>query len=387
MVTDFFKKLFGKKNTPEDPLEIAATKRSDVDFTDPAQRSRFVMDCLEQMEDGSRDVELLGGEYQLLTDYLTDTEEIEALPENKKAELEQIAKSLSVYESEIKRYNERKTRMSDIDYYTLKKQESEVEEGIRKIKESEKYAVLIKKDLRRLDGERQAHEFRKGELNTNMANFKGMVSIFISAYIVCMLLLVFFQFALQLTVFVGYYLATAIAAIAITVAAVKYMDQSREKQKVVAETNKIIQLQNTVKIRYVNNRKLLEFLYLKYHVENGEKLDKLWKAYQHEKEERRQFTEAQAQMESCSKALMSILGSIRVRYPERWLYQMNAILDKREMVEIRHDLILRRQKVREQIEYNKKMAETARDEIKAVAANYPEYAKEILDLVDRNETK
>ena len=381
---NIFKKIisFFSKDGEKEP-DIAG--RDKVDLSDPQERSRYFMDCLDQMEESSREVELLAGEYQLVTDYLTDVDEIDELPDGKKAELAGIATSLTTYSAEMQKYRERKSRMTDIEYYTLKKREHEVEEGIQKIREAEKYAVAVKKDLRRLDGERQARLFRKTENNRNMNNYRGMVMIFISAYIFCIVILLFLQFVAGLEVFIGYFLATAIASIACAVTAIKYMEAGKEQGRIQNEMNKLIQLQNTVKIRYVNNRKLLEFLYLKYHVENGEKLSKLWQAYQLEKEERRQFTEAQAQSEYFGKQLVSALSAHRVKYPDRWLCQVQALIDPREMVEIRHDLIIRRQRVREQMDYNRKLAEEAKQEIEDIAKLYPEYAREIIELLDSKE--
>ena len=77
-----------------------------------------------------------------------------------------------------------------------------------------------------------------------------------------------------------------------------------------------------------------------------------------------------------------MLTSFRIKYPDRWLFQTSAILDKREMVEVRHELILKRQAIREQMEHNKKLADDARDEIADISLLYPEYAKEILEMVD-----
>ena len=381
---NFFKKLFSKKQNIEsnEPDEQVTKLRRNVNFDSPEDRSRYIMDCLEQLETGTRETEILTGEYQLITEYLTDTEEIDALPDEQHSKLEALASQLTGYDSEMKKYRDRKNRMSDIDFYTLRSHESEVEDGIKKLREGEKYAVKIKKDLRRLDGERQANEFRKQELKRSKANYKGMVGIFITAYIFCMLLLVFLQFVLGLSVFIGYFLATAVMAIACAVAAIKYIDSDKEQATAQNTVNKLIKLQNTVKIRYVNNRRLLEFLYLKYHVENAEKLEKLWRLYQQEKEERRQFIEAEARNEYCSKQFLAMLTSFRIKYPDRWLFQTSAILDKREMVEVRHELILKRQAIREQMEHNKKLADDARDEIADISLLYPEYAKEILEMVD-----
>jgi len=81
------------------------------------------------------------------------------------------------------------------------------------------------------------------------------------------------------------------------------------------------------------------------------------------------------------------LSNYRVIDPGRWVHQTRALLDKREMVEIRHELILRRQALRKQLDYNKNIADSARNEVMDVAKNYPAYTREILDMVDKYEKK
>ena len=71
--------------------------------------------------------------------------------------------------------------------------------------------------------------------------------------------------------------------------------------------------------------------------------------------------------------------------PERWIGQPEALIDKREMVEIRHGLIVRRQVLRKQLEYNSNVAETARKEIMDIVGRYPAYAAEIMEMVERFE--
>ena len=46
-------------------------------------------------------------------------------------------------------------------------------------------------------------------------------------------------------------------------------------------------------------------------------------------------------------------------------------------------LILRRQSLRKQMDYNNNIGETARQEVKEVAKQYPMYTAEILEMVDR----
>ena len=56
-------------------------KRDNIDMHDRKQRENYVKACLEQMAEASKELDTLGGEYNLVTSYLTDMEEIEAQPE------------------------------------------------------------------------------------------------------------------------------------------------------------------------------------------------------------------------------------------------------------------------------------------------------------------
>lgn len=382
----FWKNLFSKKEQqqpPEEDWEQIVYTREEMDFRDEEQRSRYITDCLEQISEASREINLLMGEYSLVTSYLTDMEEIEALTESEREEVDILARRLNALEEERVRYRGREDRMSDAEYTAMRRQENEVADGIERIKKEEKYGALVKQDLKRLDRERHAYEFRKEELNTIQMNLRGMALIFLIALAVCLVMLVVLQFGFDMNTEVGYFLSLTAAAVAIAVLCVKYMDAEREKNKVGNAINKLIQLQNKVKIRYVNNVNLLDYLYLKYNTNSGVKLEKLWNRYQVEKEERKQYAEAEAKIDYYGKQLVDRLANYRVSDPNRWVYQTRALLDKREMVEIRHDLIGRRQALRKQLDYNKEVAATAKSEIMDVVKQFPAYAKEILDMVDR----
>lgn len=384
----FWKKLFGRKqNNPEvaDDWEQIVYARDDVDFHEEEQRSRYITNCLEQIADASKEINLLTGEYSLVTTYLCDIEELEALPSAEKEEVERIARMLTTLEKERQRYFGKKDRMPDSEYYQMRKQENEVEEGIRKLKECEDYAVLIRQDLGKLDGERHAFDFRKHELETMLGNLRGMAVIFLTALGVCILMLMVLQLGFRMNTYVGYILAVVAGAVATAVLSFKYTDAQRELKRVGAAINRLIQLQNKVKIRYVNNTNLLEYLYIKYDTDSAEKLIKRWENYRQEKEERKQYAEAEAKTEYFQKQLSSQLSKYRISDPARWIHQTAALLDRREMVEIRHGLILRRQALRKQLDYNKEVADVAHKEIMDVVEQYPDYTAEILEMVNKYE--
>jgi hypothetical protein len=70
-----------------------------------------------------------------------------------------------------------------------------------------------------------------------------------------------------------------------------------------------------------------------------------------------------------------MLTGYQVKDPEVWLVQTYAILDDREMVEIRHDLNQRRQKLREKIQYNTETKERYLQDIGEVVTANPSLKK------------
>ncbi len=386
------KKLFNWKKKTEDPVfEIedwneVVYDRSDLKINDTQQRKEYVKGCLEQIAEASKELEALQFEYNMVTSYLKDMEEIEALPEEEKEGLMVYARKIEELEERQSGYKTRANRMSDVKYHQIERMEEDVQEGYEKLAETEEYQELIKRDLKKLDGEKHAYLFRRNELHKLIEDTRSMTIVCTVAVIVCILLLMALQFGLQMNTRLGYLAVAAVGAIAITTIFVKYNDSVRELARVENGIGQIIRLQNTVKIRYVNNTHLLDYLYLKYNVSSAGELGKSWQQYQEEKAERHNYQMAERELDQCQKDLLHVLRRYQVKDPMIWLHQTAALLDKKEMVEIRHNLIIRRQSLRKRMDYNKELiAGKAQAEIKDLVETYPKYAKEILTIVDEYE--
>lgn len=380
-----FSWLFGREKKREQEDETTY-ERDRVDFRQPEERKQYIEGCLEQMAEAQKEITLLTGEYSLVTSYLTDIEEIEALPKEQTEEIQRSAGKLVSLEQERKKYLT-KNRMSNAEYDKMQAQEEEIAEGIEKLEKAEHYQKLIKQDLSKLDGEKNAYEYRSSELTGKLNDCRGMTVIVLITFVICLVMLFVLQFVLEYQTMVAFYVLIAAVAIALPVLFFRYLDMQKELERVEKSEVRLVQLQNRVKIRYVNNTNLLHYLYMKYSVESAAKLKSRWEEYQSEKEERKQYAEAEAKIDYYREKLLLSLSRYRVKSPERWFRQPQALLDHREMVEIRHELNTRRQTLREQMEYNRQLAGEAGDEIRAVAAQYPQYAQEISRMVDEAEKK
>ncbi len=361
--------------------EEETLKRDNIDMHDKKQREHYVKACLEQMSEAARELDALGGEYNLVTSYLTDMEEIEAQKEDVKEQLRTYAKKILDIGNSKERLDKKRHIMKMEDYVRMERIEQYMPDGYNKLKEAEDYQVLVKKDMGRLEGEKHAYYFRRNELINSQKNMKGITAICVGSMMFLIVLLAVIGSAWHLDVSIGYAIAVLVAASALALVFVKFHEAQRELVKVEKGINKLVLLQNTVKIRYVNNTNLLEYLYVKYDVDSSNELKKLWDKYLEENIQREQEKQMQQDMDFNQAALVKILRSCNLADPNIWLHQAEALIDNKEMVEIRHGLIIRRQKLRKQMEYNAKAAQEAQDEVKDIVDKYPEYAEKILDLV------
>lgn len=372
-----------REEYPEEDWEAYDEEVQQVDYENKQQRTDYVKNCLERMADAARELENLNFEYEMVTSYLKDMEEIEALPEEELSQLQDCAKRVAVLQDSKADYVGRPRRMSDEKYHQMERLTGQIEEGLDKLKEAEDYQSLIKQDLNRLEGERHAYYYRKNELMGVIADTRGMAVICVVALGLCMALLMLLQFVMEIDTQLGYLLTAAVAAIAITVIYVKHMDAKKELRKVENGINRLILLQNKVKIRYVNNTNLLDYLYLKYGVKSRQELETLWNDYRLEKEEREKIRRAEIDLDETQQELLGMLKCYQIKDPAIWLHQTEAIIDHKEMVEIRHNLIIRRQSLRRRMDYNKEVvAGSSEKEIKQLVEQYPKYAREVMETVD-----
>ena len=380
-----------KKNIEEPEYEIedwneVVYDRDDLQINDKEQREDYVKGCLEQIAEASKELENLQFGYNMVTSYLKDMEEIEALPEEEMEILRECAKRMETLEEQQSGYRERKNRMSDEKFHQMERMEEEVQEGYEKLTKAEEYQDMIKRDLRRLDGEKHAYVFRKNELLHIIEDTRGMAIVCTTAVILCILVLFILQYGFQMNTKLGYLAAAALGAVSITAIFLKHNNSVKELKQVENGISRLIHLQNTVKIRYVNNTHLLDYLYLKYSVSSAGELGKCWQQYQEEKAERESYKQAEKQLDQCQKELLHELRRFQIKDPMVWLHQIEALLDKKEMIEIRHNLIIRRQSLRRRMDYNKEViAGKAQAEIKDLVEKYPKYAKEILGIVGQYE--
>ena len=359
----FWNRLFRRRKKKKEELPDEADGAAygltehETDLEDEQQRTGYVESLLTQIADAQKQISECEAEYAMVDLYLKDMELIDYISGEDREKLEDCAKAVHLLEEDKSRYEKKKRHMSDADYAKMDRLSEDAHDSLTRLQEAEQYQEAIRNDLSRLENEKQACLFRRQEAKTAMENLRGMAVITTAAVFFCIVILLIMQFAFEMQTQMGYILTAAVC------------------------------LQNRVKIRYVNNTNLLDYYYLKFGISSGEELKSLLEAYQAEQVERKKLEQTMQELSFGQEDLIRILKKYRLHDPMIWLHQTGAILDPKEMVEVRHAMILRRQQLRKQMEFNTDNAEKAQEQIKKLVTEYPKYAAQILKMVSAYEEK
>ena len=359
------------------------SERTYLKINDPYQREKYIRSLVEQVKDASTQLDKLSYEYNVVTAVLKDMDELDALPPSEKNQIMEIAKKILHYQKEKQEYRNKKSRLTDSQFYRMEQYEDSAPRIYEDMHKAEKYREMIKDDLSRLEGEKHAFQYRKGELKHGMSDSRGMAFICMLAMGLLLCMLAVMQFGFQMKTGIGYIVTIVVGAVALAVIYARFVDQGKELKRVEKGMNRIILLQNTVKIRYVNNVNLLDYLYIKYNVKSAREWKNLCDIYEEEKRARTINEINEEELDYQQSELLKILRNYQLSDARLWLRSPLALYDHREMVEIRHEHIVRRQKLRAQMDYNRRMAKEGEKELRAFIAEYPQYSKEAINMMDR----
>ena len=376
-----------KQTRLQDWNDIVYT-RKEVDIDDPVQRREYIGSCLQQMQEAAMVLDELEMEYNDVTSHLRDIDEIDDLPEEQRREINECAEHIIESQQMQEKFDNRKSRMTDEEFEHMERIESTAKEGAAKLYDAEQYQKKIRNDLKRLDSEHEAYLYQEDDANSTINNTGRLIVAIGIALSVIIVFLLALQYGLGLNVVYGMLLTVLLAAISITALYFRNNNARQELRMVQKSIARLVMLQNQVKIRYVNNTNLIDYLCLKYGVNSSKQLYDLYDKYLEEKKARERAEDARKMLDANEKDLVYMLSHLRIKDPDIWVHQAEALLDHKEEVELRHSLNVRRQSLRKRMEYNRDVvAGNAKSEIEEMARQYPEYAQEILDMVSRYEEK
>lgn len=344
------------------------------------EQKRYIHDCCESVKDCEKQINIAKAEYTQVTEYLTDIQKIDRIAGEDRASLLELCKRIQRLLQERNQYKNRTLTITERQVRRFDRYQDDLIDEIKKMYQNEMYQKAIDSDIRHLEAEKAYIRESQREIIERQDFLKKLakgISVLIGSLIVLFIIL---YFNLDSNMTYPYIGTLALAAVA---AAVIFTESNKNRYEIAVSDkkyNKAVELLNRTKIKYVNNVSVLDYNREKFGVKNAADFENLWGEYCKTKEYERRFRENTEQLAKSNDSLQRLLDSHGVNDTEVWLVQTYAILDDREMVEIRHDLNQRRQKLREQIQYNTDTKTEYEQHIREVVEN-SEFGQEILKEV------
>ncbi len=332
----------------------------------------------EQVDELKRQIGVSQKEYEAVTSYLTDMQKIDRMEPASRQALNDAARNIINLTKERVKYQNSSDRVPMQQYRAMERYEKEIPDALKNIYEQEQYQEMIHSDLRQLDGERAVIEYEKESAGDkkiflkNLAVGGGFLVVFL------FLVLLALNLATGADMLLPMLMVLALAAGLVAYITVTAGRCGRILHESDYKLNRVIQLTNKIKIKLVNCTNALDYIYEKYQVESYRELTEIWERYVRTRDEERRYKKSTELLEHYNRELLNALYGEEVKDAEIWLYQAEALLDEKEMVEVRHHLNIRRQKIRERLEFNNEQLVMCREELSQIAEGNGAYA----DLVE-----
>lgn len=358
-------------------------EKVEVNVKNPEERTSYIKENCEQIMEATRQIEEFHKEYEAVTAYLSDIQLIDQMPTTPRGELDDSARNILMLTRERNKILNGESKLTQKQYKVLETYEEDIVAEIKKINQKEAYQHALKKDLGHLEGEKASLLYEKELIIQKQAYMKKMM---VTVCVLTVLLFAMFwglSYAYSFEGKVPFLLTVALALLSAGMVVLETHRNTIKMKLIESKLKKAIGLTNRVKIKYINNQCSLDYSYEKFMVNSSTKLTYLWEEYMKQKEMEKKYKNNTELLNYYSEKLMKDLRQYGVRDTEVWLHQCVALLDSKEMVEIRHRLNVRRQKLRDRLEYNMRMKEESLDNIKHVVKKNPNAKLEIVEALKK----
>lgn len=374
------KDLFTKTEVTEEVFEYESIdsylKKQQQEMERKGTQDDVAYKC-DQIVEASYQMEDLRAEYDIVTSYFEDIQMIEELPQNVRKQVTDIAKKIAFLESETSQFVHMDDRISDENFRMIQGMEKDLTTIFGQLKELEDMDMVIRRDMTNLEGEKNAQEYIQESIEQRQHSLKNFIIIFGTISVLVVLTLVVIGIMTKNNLVIPVLLILLIIAGMAAFSVIIYRRLSYEFKMAEKRENRAISLMNKVKIKYVNNTSTLEYLYAKYHVNSLRELEYLHDQYLIMVDEVRKYQQTTGDLREHTDALSKLLYAHGIKDPDIWTKQSLALIDPREMVEVKHSLNVRRQKLREQLAYNEQLRLDGLKDIREMLKTNPELREKV----------
>ena len=349
----FFFKRRKKEKTLENKFdELNEGILNERDRENPHKVEHYVIERLEQMIETTKEIEDEKAEYKVVTSYLNDIQTLEGLTEEEKKPITDIASNIVALNKTRYELMHSEKKIADVQFAQMQQEESDIPNAIKRLQSNEAYLETIRRDMKYLEREKGEWQLYQEILSHDRVKMQKFMYVAAGLSVTAALILLIAQIILGTDMRLIWMILIFIAVLGICLPYLKMMNDRTESRRAKANADKAITLLNKVKIKYVNMTNAVDYACEKYHVRNAKELEFLYGQYQEEAREKETFRKTSDDLDYYTQNLLQYLTRLRMYDTRVWLTHANALVDSREMVELKHELLTRRQKLRARMEYS-----------------------------------
>lgn len=351
-----------KRNKYKDMEEHLEQERRYEKISASVPKTHHVVDMCEQMIDAAREFEDAKNEYGRVCSYLKDIEIVENLGAKDRKLVAELAGNVAKLNEARKELLNTEQKISDAQFALMQEYEDDIPKSIKLLATNEKYLSTINRDLKTLEGEKTEWEIAKDSCKNEMKQLRRLAILLIVVFAIAALSCLVTSQTTGADTSMVMAVSAFVAALLGGYIFLKYQDCQREIQKCDVNRNYAITLENRVKLKYVNMKNAVDYACEKYHVRNAEEFRQTYELFQETVKEREKFRRTNDDLEFYNEKLVETLQRFNLYDEKMFVNYAKAIVNNGEMVELKHDLVARKQKLRSRMEYNLKViSELKRD--------------------------
>lgn len=348
-------------------------------------KKSYVERLCEQIVICSQRIESAKKEYEAVNSYINDIMTIEKMEEPVKSNVEYYARRIITLREDKKSMKQSSTKIPESRYIYMQRHEDEIKDILKEMYDDEQECQRLKTDMHQIEGEKIALKYERKDAIEKLNLIRKLAKMGVVTAVVIILMLIAAQVYAEKNLVVGVYIVI-VAALAMGASLIAFNQKyTAELRMSELKLNKAVGLMNKYKLLYVNVKSRLDYEYESNGVKSSYELNDLWRMYINAKKEHEAFHLNSDNTFKSVEGLIAELEKLHLYDSSVWPSQVDAIINPKEMTEIRHTLNVRRQKLRESISFNTNTVEKSKTRIHGIIEKNPAMAKEILAILDRYE--
>ncbi len=375
--------LFRRKKKQN--IEITEEQIAPVVLTDAKAIHQYVVELCEQMIETSKEMEEIRAGYDEVTAYFNDIAVIEGLQGENRDLLVDVATNVCKLNKARQDYLNAEHKITDEMFNLLDDNEAEMPRIIKRMRENETYLDAIKRDMNRLAGEKVEWSVTRQEREEERKTLRRSSFTMLYVFGFATILVAVLSFLMEWD-FLPIMIIALFATLAGSYVVLRTQECTREIKKCDVNLNRAIALENRVKIKYVNIKNAVDYTRERFHIENSMELTYNYEQYIEACKEREKFKQTNEDLEYFNGRLVRVLSALKLYDSKVWVNNAIAIIDPREMVEIKHELFGRRQKLRTRLDDNRKAIDNMQAEVEKYVDTLGPNATQVRTLMSKVET-